>query len=371
MRTILLLWAVVGMTAPVLRAADIKALDVKFYDPKTKKDDILRDVTIVEESPAGIQIKQRTGPPRAISALDIREINYVSEKVPALDWRKPFGIEARALLPTTRDQDRPALFENALKEYEALVPKLADEKPAKRFIEYRSAQVRTNWSRYDVTQTDAAIKALAKFKEEHREGWEIAPALRTLAELQRDKGDYKDAEQTYTALAAVPGLTNEIRWECDLSLADLMLQSDRANEAQAKYKALSGNLPRDHPYADRVEVGLLRCQLASGQAAAAEQGLRTMLTKARDNTLRALVHNTLGDYYLKANRPEDAFWEYLRVDVQYNEDKNQHARALYHLAKLFATLKKNPDRADQCKEALLKDKRFEGTEYQKRAQQEK
>ena len=89
------------------------------------------------------------------------------------------------------------------------------------------------------------------------------------------------------------------------------------------------------------------------------------LAGSGDPSLRALIHNTLGDYLLKRNKPKDAFWEFLRVDVLYNTDKNEHARALYHLAKLFREDRKDGPRADACLEQL-KDKRFEGTEYQKK-----
>ena len=50
-----------------------------------------------------------------------------------------------------------------------------------------------------------------------------------------------------------------------------------------------------------------------------------------------------------------AFWEYLRVDVLYNTDRYEHARALFHLSRLFREVKKDGDRADQYL-ATLKDK---------------
>jgi nitroimidazol reductase NimA-like FMN-containing flavoprotein (pyridoxamine 5'-phosphate oxidase superfamily) len=58
------------------------------------------------------------------------------------------------------------------------------------------------------------------------------------------------------------------------------------------------------------------------------------------------------------------------VDQVYNTDKNEHARALYHLWKLFAQVKNDAARAEGCKERLLKDKDFAGLDYQKRAERE-
>ena len=54
------------------------------------------------------------------------------------------------------------------------------------------------------------------------------------------------------------------------------------------------------------------------------------------------------------------------VDVLYSGDRFEHARALYNLARLFREYRKDADRADKCLE-MLKDKRFAGLEFQKKA----
>jgi hypothetical protein len=82
--------------------------------------------------------------------------------------------------------------------------------------------------------------------------------------------------------------------------------------------------------------------------------------------VRAAAHNLLGDYYLAKGQPEPAFWEYLYVDTLYTQDRDEHAKALYHLSTLFDKVKRDPARAKQCSERL-KDKQFAGTLYQRRA----
>ena len=106
----------------------------------------------------------------------------------------------------------------------------------------------------------------------------------------------------------------------------------------------------------------------AGQAQQAEKELRTILAGTDDKSVKALAHNTLGDYYTKLKQDEDAFWEYLRVDTLFGEaDRNEHARALYHLIRLFREVKKDADRSLQVEELLTKDQRFSGLEYQKKA----
>ena len=56
--------------------------------------------------------------------------------------------------------------------------------------------------------------------------------------------------------------------------------------------------------------------------------------------------------------------DFLRVDVVYNQNKEEHARALYYLHKLFNILK-DADHRDDCG-TRLKNKKYAGTEFQRR-----
>ena len=80
----------------------------------------------------------------------------------------------------------------------------------------------------------------------------------------------------------------------------------------------------------------------------------------------------MGDYYLKTTpaQAEEAFWQYLRVDVMYPQDRNEHAKALYHLWKLFDTVKGSKARAEQCYDKLT-DKVYAGTDFNRKALTEK
>jgi hypothetical protein len=66
-------------------------------------------------------------------------------------------------------------------------------------------------------------------------------------------------------------------------------------------------------------------------------------------------------------------WEFLWVDAVFNQDKAQHAKALYYLWQTFDKRGEasDPDRAQQCRDALINDRQFNGTEYQRLAVQGK
>ena len=75
------------------------------------------------------------------------------------------------------------------------------------------------------------------------------------------------------------------------------------------------------------------------------------LDQSQDAGLKALVYNTLGDCFNVKGLKKDAMWAYLWVDVVYNQDKIEHAKAVERLSRVFKDL--NDDaRADRYKDKL-------------------
>ena len=99
----------------------------------------------------------------------------------------------------------------------------------------------------------------------------------------------------------------------------------------------------------------------------AEAQLKSALGATTDEAILAAGHNVLGDYYLKKGQPEDAFWHYLRVDVQYGSDREEGAKALYYLSQLFDKVKNDRVRARDCLTRLQDKGQFGSTEYHKRS----
>jgi hypothetical protein len=134
-------------------------------------------------------------------------------------------------------------------------------------------------------------------------------------------------------------------------------------------------VPEASPQALRLQISLAECQAAGAtpdqpeRAETAAKNLEALLPKITDLDLKALAYNTLGFCHAQAKRSKDAVWDYLWVDVVYNQNRQEHARALYHLAKLFAE-RKEEKKAQQFKAKLL-DKQFAGIEYQKMITSEK
>ena len=348
-----------------------RAADIKYFDKATGKETVLRAAVIVKTAPQGITVKAR-GKEQTISALDVRDVIYNEDEVKPLDfqtYRTPFGKLDRANLPSTKEADRPKYYKEALTAFAALLdkPNLPPRGWLREHVKFKAAETAYRLSQTDATVQKDALTALDKFHQDHPESWQVAPALKMLARIQEDRGDAKAVLKTYETLAAVPGISPEIRADSLLSAARLLIKTNNYAGAEAKLVDLQKTLPPDSIAAGKVQVYLAQCQALgddAAKAAAAEKKLRELLTTSKDVALLALVHNTLGDYYTKKNQPDDAFWEYLRVDVQYNSDRYEHARALSNLARLFREHRKDADRADKCLE-MLKHKRFAGLEFQK------
>jgi tetratricopeptide (TPR) repeat protein len=219
--------------------------------------------------------------------------------------------------------------------------------------------------------TDAASAALTKFKTEHKDAWQLFLCNELLAKLQMDKKDYAGAQRTYEDLAKTPGISDDAKQEANIKIAQVLVQAKKYAEAEQRLVELVKTVKPDSPQGVRLQLALAESQAAADpeKALAAAKQLENVLEKIPDADLKASAYNTLGDCYQKADRKKDALWDYLWVDVVYFQNRHEHARALYHLRKLFKDLK-DEKRAKEF-EDKLKGSQFAGLEYQKMLLNEK
>ena len=116
-------------------------------------------------------------------------------------------------------------------------------------------------------------------------------------------------------------------------------------------------------------VLLSQSQTEQGKLDAVEKQLREALTGRPTRPSRPPPQRRSA-ITISRKQDEDAFWEYLRVDVLYNQDREQQAKALFHLSTLFDTVKQEPLRANECK-VRLRGKDFAGLDYAKHPHRER
>ena len=389
---------ILGLGILLMGVLPARALVVVYIDPGTKKEMEVRTSTMeAAESPEGITVNKgllfeisytkvgmtmrrdtKAVPkpmlPLKISPAAVKDYQLTETEVAPLpfllEYRPPLALVERAALPATKDADRVKLMEDSLPKFTELKPKLKEGSLAKRHVEFKHAETLYRLSSIDARHRQPAMAALMEYQKQNGTGWQIVPALTMLAQLQEDAGDLDAVQKTYLALGNTPGLLPEVRVSSLIGAARALMKLEKFGEARTQLNALKAALEAADPLSGKVELYIAQCQLLGDnatEAQQAEQKVRAFLTSTDDKSLKALAHNTLGDYFTKLKRDEDAFWEYLRVDTLFNEDKFEQARAMYHLIRLFRDVKKDPDRATQYEETLTKDPRFAGLEYQKKA----
>jgi hypothetical protein len=347
------------------RAQPIEA-EITYYHRAKKAQETVKAV-VVEETP-GVIAYRSSGRVEQVPAADVLEVVYQpASALVRQEVRRALRHEDE-IDKATDSAARKKAVQQAMDSYRALLPQMGDSRFAVRHIAFKRAQLALRLAEYDPSQRDAAEAVLTKFLQEHGAGWQVGLASKWLAQLHLEKGDPARAQKVFDDLVNKPDLTRETRQEYQLLAVRALMRSRKYAEARAQLRRMQERLlPEDASTLTRVAIYLAGCDGAEGQLAAAEKQLKAVLEGDAETRLKALACNVLADRYLEAGKEDEAFWRFLMVDTLYNQDSEELARALYHLAQLFEKLRKDPARAQECRERLLQEKQFAGAEYRRLA----
>jgi tetratricopeptide (TPR) repeat protein len=314
--------------------------------------------TIEEESPRGIKIKG-TG---LIPAADIVDVVYSVPVSLKFDFYNP-ALKIEKELETAKT--RKTALSKTIEAYTAFLPKLTEKNESlRRHIEYKIANYTAQLAIESGTRLAPAIELLKKFCAANPKGWQIVRASTLLAQLLIDDKKFDDAEAVYADLADKDYLSDDDRDSFRLAAARVSIRAENYQAALTKLQAVADKL-KDPKQKTRAEVYQAECLAQLNKADEARAKLKVLLADPKlDKDLRATAYNALGYCYYVQKRYKDALWEFLRVDVIYHQDRQEHARALYYLTDLFEKLK-DTEHAAECREKL-KSKQFAGTDYQAR-----
>ena len=342
---------------------------VYYLDPMAKKE-VSKDGFITEESIAGLKFKVGKDT-IAIPSLDVRQITYKT-KVNALEYRKAFSTETKARDTALKVEKRLEFYKDALGEFKALIPNVREIPQANRYINYKIAEVQASMADLDETKLDDAIKFLEAYRSDFGTGWETVPSMMKQADMLEKKGRLADAGKVYSDLADLPDAPEEVKQKAALDGTKLLLRAKKYGEAESRLQLQMTRLPKGDPEINKLNVMLCTAMLLQNKTTGVDRDLRTAIAGITDVDLLAAGHNGLGDFYRIQNQPEEAFWAYLRVHTLYSQsqDRTEHARALYHLWKLFDKPKNDLQRSQECLDRLLNGKEYNGTEWQTRAKAE-
>jgi len=339
---------------------------IKYSDKVGKKGDTELNGKIESDSVKGLTIKGKEGL-KLIPSVDIISVNYNSSAISSIELKSALGKEVRAFLPNVKDSERLKLLQEAVKDISDIAPKAKSDSRLSKYLSFRVAKVKSEIAKLNPEAFDDAVKSLAGIVAENPDSWMTLQALKAQADLYEGKGDVDKALKSYQSLSKLPGVPPEVKIDSDFLVLKLLFKANRLTEAETKLADVEKTISPGDPR--RVQVVLVKSQvkLAKEQLDGLDKDLADVLEGTDESFSRAKALNLLGEYYLKKNLPEQAFWQFLKVDTLYSQDAEEHSKALFNLMLLFDKTRNDPIRSRQTREKLL-EPAYKNTEYQKKAE---
>lgn len=200
-----------------------------------------------------------------------------------------------------------------------------------------------------VAKTDEAIKLLEIFLTANKTGWEVWPVAQTCARLQvtstaaKKDGEkdfegrrlFEEAARSWGKLAKAADLAPDLKFEASLQEIDAKIRARQLADAKGLIDEAAKSAPAGS-VKDRLAIYQLAVKFGeSPNPAEGVAAIEAEIAKSKDPTVRAVAYGILGELYLNADKPREAMWQYLWVEVVYNQDRDEVIKALARLADAF------------------------------------
>lgn len=322
---------------------------------------------VAAESIEGIRL---SGEANIIPATEIEDVNYedqLSIKVRINTYRKAVASEKNAKTAATVE-DRQKSLKEAIAKFQEAASSM-DEKlyAAKRHATFKIAYLQGLLGKGAKEQLDRvlAISKLKDFVKQNPDSWQYTSAMLLLADLQSEQGDAEAAEETIKTLSKAK-VSDEVRQNAKLTLVRFAIRAKKYEEASTQLQVLINSFKKGTQQQIQARLMNAECLAAMNKLPEATKDLKEILDDIKDGTTKAIAYNTLGECYYQADQFQEARWPFLWVDVIYNSDDKQHAKALYYLYMTFYSLREF-ERADTFYDTLVNNSRFQGSEYRQKA----
>ena len=352
-------------SAPFSARAQDRTDKVEYRDPKTQKT-TSRTGALSEENVAKVTLLSGANKTKVeIPSSEILEVTYDGE---------PAEVVAGRNAEKNRDHEKAlAAYQEALKK----VP--ASNKALHAHVEFKILKLKAQAAEAGAgAARGPIIDDLRKFRTTHPDARQTLECLDLLSRLLAAEGQpVQEVIDAFKALRSKYADSKEIAARCDLFETQALIQDGenllKSNEEEAKPKFAAAQTKlqamlagADKATALEIRVVLAECKAILGQLPEAVKELDDLLKEASNDHTRATVHLGRGDCYRLTKQFRDAQWDYLWVDVIYNQDREQQAKALYCLSEVFGALGDN-NKAKECKDRLMSDPRLKDSQYQRRA----
>lgn len=207
-------------------------------------------------------------------------------------------------------------------------------------------------------KAEAGLKLLNEYLADHPGGWEAWSATRTAARINHELGKSEVAARLWAKQGKAPDITPDLRVEAAYQEATSLMIAGRYTEAGAKAQETIAKAPAGAPK-DRLNLIVIAAKAAAGNPLEGVAPVESEIGKTKDAAVRATGYAMLGELYLAAKKPREAMWELLRVEVVYNQDREEVAKALARLGEVYRQLgdedreRNNHDRMRRNRALLL------------------
>jgi hypothetical protein len=307
--------------------------DRVYYTPKKGAPVTSADAELKVDA-AGVKVVAKGSPPVTVTAADI--VRTFPLDVPGLDVSAANGLVA---LEVARDWDK------ARDGYEGLKEKFKAGAPdrLRRWLNFRIAY--TTARAADDTPADsgwkgkaeAGAKLLGEYLSDYPAGWEVWAATRTAARLNHELGKHDVAARLWAKAAKAADLTPDLKVEAAYQEADALVRARRFGDAASRAGEALSKAPAGAPK-ERLNLVILAAKAADTNPLEGVAAIEAEVAKTKDAAVRAAGFALTGELYLMAKKPREAMWALLWVDVVYNQDREEVAKALSRLAEVFKLL---------------------------------
>lgn len=240
--------------------------------------------------------------------------------------------------------------------------------PAKvmQFIEYKIAYTTVKVADETDDGWDEKAKAaqtmLNDYLISYPSGWEAWQATGMRCRMLLELGNPGEAAATWAKAAKNPAVPADLQREAALEEIDSLVRAKQFPDALDRIDKFP-KADATGPVKDRLAIYQTAVKVAQGPKpgdgplTAWVKPLQDLVDAAKDPVTRAVGYNMVGEVCMLADRPRDAMWAYLWVEVVYNQDRDEVAKAMYRLVKAFEA-QQDEDRAKSYKEKL---RRFRAT----------
>ncbi|MFO0803156.1 MAG: hypothetical protein U0791_08565 [Gemmataceae bacterium] len=331
---------------------------------RDKKDGQIKEVDgELKAAPGGYQIVTPDKKTAAVvSAVDL--VRVIPADLPAdlKTAREPANLEAK------REWEKAKVLHSDMAKKTGLSDK------SRKYLEFRIAYVTaraaddTPEEEKSQAKAGEAIKLLETFLTGNKAGWEVYAAGSTCARLQvsettkdgdKERRHFDEASRTWGKIAKAADLSAELKLEAAMQEIDTRIRGRQLAEARGLIDDALKVAPAG-PAKDRLNIYALAVK--HGDAANPEEGVKAIeaeiaKTKTKDPGVLAAAFGMMGELYLAKEKPREAMWQFLWVEVVYNQDRDEVIKTLARLSDVFR-LQGDDERAKAYREKL---RRYRGS----------